>query len=134
MDEYKFFWPNSICIPGARSLFVSTDGTFYPCENLYDHNPLVLGNVSEGLFFEKIEKLIEEYSKKSTQHCTNCWAYRLCDLCYVASHTNVGYSEKRKALYCNNMKSTLINSFKNYLTIIEKNPSAFDYLDNIGKD
>lgn len=69
------------CIPGAKKLFVSTDGKYYPCEKLnerYDNN--VIGDVYSGLNYEKIYKVIN-IGKYTEDKCKNCWCIRFCRTC-----------------------------------------------------
>jgi uncharacterized protein len=134
MNEYDYFWPNGICLPGLRSLFVSTDGYYYPCEKMNDHNSLIIGSVFEGFDIENTVKLIDEYATKSLPLCKHCWAYRFCDVCFMSSQISGRYCQTRKVQFCNGMKRSIYNLFHSYISIVKENPGAFCYLDETGND
>ena len=134
MNEYNYFWPNGICIPGMRSLFISTDGQYYPCEKMNDLNPLIIGNIFNGFDVENTAKLIDEYATKSLPLCASCWAYRFCGNCFMSSQADGRYSETLKTQYCNGIKSYYYRMFQSYIDIVKKRPDAFYYLDEIGND
>lgn len=129
MDEFSYFWPNGACIPGLRSLYVSSDGNLYPCESLYDHNTFSIGDVESGINIQKIANLVEEYCKETVDYCKDCWAYRFCGSCFTSALIENGkYSHEKKKANCESRKSGILQSFKDFLTVIDKNPTAFDYL------
>jgi hypothetical protein len=39
-----------------RSLFIATDGQYYPCEKMNDLNPLIIGSVFNGFDVENTDK------------------------------------------------------------------------------
>ena len=129
MTDYSFFWPNGICIPGLRSIFVSTNGKIYPCEKMYDHNSLIIGDVFVGMNLNQIATIIDEYCKKSLNTCSNCWAFRFCEQCYLNSRKGDQYSNEKHQQSCETTKKSMLFYFKNYLSIINKNPNAFEHLD-----
>lgn len=47
-NKYKFYWPNGLCLPGMRSIFISSDGLFFPCEKLYDKQelPIIMNSMN----------------------------------------------------------------------------------------
>lgn len=134
-DEYDYYWPNGICIPGTRSVFVSTDGKYYPCEKLYDHYSTEIGNTFHGINENKVIQMIDEYAEKSVKICSSCWAFRLCGACFFACRDKEeSYSFTKKHEFCINTKNSLLTIFKIYLKILKMNPSAFDYLTEEDKE
>ncbi len=121
---------NGICMPGVRRLFVSVKGMFYPCERIGESNAFCIGNVEKGIDFEKLKKLITTYIKGSEEECLNCWAVRLCGLCYVSVKKGHFINFKRKKEYCEIRRKILETAFKTYATIMEANPKAFDFVKN----
>ena len=85
MDKFSYFWPNGCCIPSLRSLFISDDGNYFPCETLYDHYTYNIGNVDSGIDIPKIVDLIENYCKETVNYCNECWAYRFCGCCFTSA-------------------------------------------------
>ncbi|GHV43047.1 Cys-rich peptide radical SAM maturase CcpM [Bacteroidia bacterium] len=134
LNEYSFFWPNGICIPGLRSLFVATDGKYYPCEKMSDHNPLIIGNVFDGYDIEDTADLIEEYAKKSLPQCKSCWAFRFCGVCFMSSQVDGNFSAAKKVHNCNMIKQYYYSLFHSYINIVKETPDAFDYLDDTERD
>lgn len=66
--------PGGPCIPGARRLFVSTDGTMYPCERVSEvSEPMKIGNVFDGFDVDKAKALLNVASITADK-CKNCYA------------------------------------------------------------
>ena len=130
LPEYEFYWPNGICIPGMRSVFVSSDGTFYPCEKIYDYNLMPIGNVFDGLDYEKIAGYIDQYSEEAIRDCKNCWLFRLCGVCFTSyfGDDNSQLCEKSRKITCFSQKYVVARYLKMYISIRSKNEHAFDYL------
>lgn len=128
LDEYSFFWPNAICILGLRSIFVNSSGLFYPCENLYDTNQLIIGSVKSGVDTEKIIKITNEYIHHANNLCKDCWALRFCSHCFTSAFVDNKYSLKQKHKECKNMKEYIKEMFRLFFEIYIKNPKAFEYL------
>ena len=134
LDEFSYFWPNSICILGMKSILVTAAGYIYPCETLYDQNELSIGHLTNGIDFHKISKITKEYINKSSILCKSCWAYRFCYQCFITAYTDEIYDQTLRVKECTATKNEIINDFKMFLSIIEKEPSAFNYLADMGKD
>lgn len=94
---------NGCCIPGQRRLYVCTDGTYKVCERVGD-SPSI-GNVDNGVDTEAIKKYyLHEYEEKSIRNCSNCWALRLCDICYADCYDQNGINVQMKAGYCEEVR------------------------------
>ena len=128
LDEYSFYWPNGICIPGLRSLLVTSNGSFFPCETFYDLKDFRMGNAQDGFDIKYISKEIEEYIKHANTLCNECWAYRFCPHCYYSALHKGEYSMRKKKTNCHFTKADILNSFKMFIHIYTNNPNAFDYL------
>ena len=73
--------PGGPCVPGKRRLFVSTDGTFYPCEKVNElSEAMKIGDVDTGIDFEKAERLLN-IAALTPDKCRNCWAFHHCLVC-----------------------------------------------------
>jgi len=64
---------NGICLPGARRVFVSADGKYYPCERVLGSD-FMIGDVDNGVGPDRVKRLIENYIQLSTPDCFNCRA------------------------------------------------------------
>jgi uncharacterized protein len=130
MSEYEFFWPNGICIPGMRSVMVSSDGSLYPCEKIYDYGRMCIGNVYQGLDYDKTANYIDEYCKAAIHECKNCWAFRLCGDCFFTffGDNDSSLCQETRAKFCASLRNLVAGYLKMYISILNKNKEAFDYL------
>lgn len=117
---------NGICVPGKRRLFVTTNGDFYPCERV--GNAFYLGNVRMGLDTGKVLSLIQHYIEISVSDCIQCWAVRLCSLCFASAREGDRLSINRKRQNCSIERKTIADALVTYTTILEQNPRAFDFV------
>ena len=134
LDSFPNYWPNGMCILGMRSMMVSSSGQLFPCETLYDKHELSIGNIDQGINAGYISKVTNEYISQSSELCKSCWAYRLCYQCFSASFVNNSYCHDVRKHECSATKRDILNEFKLFLKIISKEPSAFDYLQEVGPD
>lgn len=70
------------CVPGVRKMHVVPNGDILPCERVA--RSLVIGNVERGIDFKQVALLREAYALSLRARCQDCWAVRLCDLCFAA--------------------------------------------------
>lgn len=69
------------CMPGVKRLFVSYDGTFYPCEKVSETNPdNSIGNISQGFDQQKVKNMLN-IGQITKEECINCWNLRFCSIC-----------------------------------------------------
>lgn len=129
MDEESFFWPNGICIPGMRTIFVSADGKIFPCEKLYDYREMEIGHVDSGYDYPAIARYIEQYSEAAIDICKKCWAYRFCTFCFLDCREEGGFNIKNRAKYCKNQKYSLFMMLRLYTIIRQENLAAFNYIE-----
>jgi len=122
-------YPNGICIPGIRKVFVDIKGNFYICEKT--DNFQTIGNVNQGFDYAKINKIINDYIKLSEKKCSKCWAVRLCRVCFVSAIHGKYLSINKKNIACENFKRKLLYSLMVYTKILEKKKNALDYMQNI---
>ena len=125
----KDFPPNGICVPGLRRLFVDAEGNFYPCEKV--GRAFCIGNVNTGIERRKVRSVLKKYIKESTEECTNCWAVRLCGLCFAGAQKGRNFDFGRKRENCARERSGLHNSLVLYSEIMERNPKALDFVKKI---
>ena len=118
-------YPNGCCIPGARRLFVSTDGCLHVCEKLDNVYPI--GTVGTWVDREKIERMYEEYLAMS-RDCTSCWACRLCSLCFFNFIARGAFSAEHRASECRYVRRRWDRVLRDYFTLLEKDEHLFDHL------
>lgn len=124
------FHTMSGCFPGNFRLFVQTDGTFRVCEK--SNNALEIGNVNNGLNGRKICEIYRSYFNLYNNECRKCWAVRFCINCYITGCRRTGEFETRLVPEdCEVVRQFWVNKFRNYVTVLEQNPNAFDYLNEV---
>lgn len=124
LKEELVFSPIGLCIPGVKSLFVSTKGDFYPCSKMYYNQKMVIGDIIAGLSIVTIKKYTEEYMNQVSQVCYTCWASRLCTSCYLSiMDRSKPLGEENK--YCKQIKEDYTEIIKTYIEITIRNPDAF---------
>jgi uncharacterized protein len=124
----RYEHPNGVCVPGLRRILVSVDGTFHICEKINESLPI--GNVEDGLDFKRIQSIMQEFVDKSSPQCRNCWAVRLCSMCYIHAATD-RLDFKKKEEHCEVHRKALLHNLKLYCRILEENPTALDYMESI---
>ena len=107
------YHPNGPCVPGVVRLFLSTDGTFYPCEKSPEKSCVSIGSLEKGLNIDKIIKFAN-ICQITEEQCRKCWAMRLCSMCVIKTidHEKNFVSICEKMTYCQNAKKTILESLK----------------------
>jgi uncharacterized protein len=122
---------NGCCVPGARKIHVSTDGYISVCERVNNASPY-LGHIDKGIDLNTVKRVyIEEYAEKSLIQCANCWAHRLCTICYTDTFSNRKYDAKRKAEICETVRNNTVEQLKLYSRLLSINPEGLNYLADI---
>ena len=122
---------NGCCVPGARKIHVSTDGYISVCERVHNAPPY-LGHIYTGIDFNTLRRVfVDEYAEKSLNQCANCWAHRLCPICYTDTFSNREYDEKRKFDICNTVVKSAEDQLKLYSRLLSINPEGLNYLADI---
>ncbi len=108
------------CVPG-RKLFVDVNGGYHICEKLDDK--LLIGNVDEGLNFETIRDLLNNYFVHMDK-CLDCNVTRKCGHCFQMFANKNGFSYSSHI--CEKVESIKKRSFAKSLAIAEINPDFID--------
>lgn len=113
------------CVVGAKRLFVDVSGRFFPCERVSESSDkMIIGNIDEGIFFDKVARLIN-YGKQFETPCLNCWAFNHCKICPSEVDDLNGFSADLQLKKCYQVKEHLLSDLKdictlNYLKKIER--------------
>lgn len=77
------------------------DGTIYPCIGVIGNEEMIIGNVNEGIYKEKIDRIIHE-NKKVISSCRNCDLYDYCEgtRCKIINKTVTGSFELPSPIVC----------------------------------
>jgi uncharacterized protein len=120
-----------ICLPGTRRLYVNCEGKFFPCERVGEQGIFEIGDVFQGLIYEKVFRLINEYISICNRICPDCWAQRLCSDCFAFARIGGTWSLERNRETCSLTLTHLHKVLVAYTSILEKNPNAFDFVKNV---
>ena len=108
------------CVPGGDRLFLTTDGTLYPCEKVCELSELAkLGNIYEGINLIYAEKMLN-IEKLTASKCHHCWAYDFCDVCIRLADNNESNLAKNIACQCIKTKRELEETIKDYIFLKEQ--------------
>lgn len=116
-------WPNGICLPGFQRFCVSPDGRFYMCEKI--GRALPIGDLESGLDVGAILENIKEYIALSEPRCLDCWAQRLCKVCFLRALKGNRFDRERKDENCRAVKRSVLGALQTYCEVMSRNPGAF---------
>lgn len=114
-DNYIIPFTGS-CIPGKK-IFVDVSGQYHICERINHTFPI--GNVNDGLDFNKICSLIMRYIRH-LDGCNSCQVQKTCAKCYT-EFANVG-EFKYSSNICNHVETDVQEARRIAFTLGEKNP------------
>lgn len=115
-ENYPF---NGCCVPGMRRLYVDTKGDFYVCERV-GKTPKI-GNINDGIDLDVIyQKYIKDYEEESIKHCKDCWAIRLCGICFASNMNEEGIDPNYHIKSCDINRGKLENQLIFYCKLIEE--------------
>lgn len=119
-----YFYKN-ICIPGGSRLFMNCRGEFYMCENMA-FNENKIGDIRNGFDYRFISEFVKSFLFQANHDCTNCWALRLCDFCYLPAKSKKGISMDQRKENCDRFKEELENDLRAYIKLSDKDSRLFD--------
>ena len=120
----KIIKERSACIPGQLRLLVDPSGDLYPCEK--GISTFKIGSIEEGINYDKCFSLVREYTNIRTKLCTNCWAIRFCNSCYLGAEKKGKLSKETKKKECESIIMHWGVTLKRFAEIMEDNPKAFE--------
>ena len=116
-----------VCLPLLTNLYVSADGNIYLCEKT-EHPSL--GNVFTGVDRRSAAALMRDYAEALEGRCGNCWARRLCTVCYQDRRPgDAGPTEEA----CRNMRERLREDLMLYASVCEETPERLERFDHVEK-
>lgn len=109
------------CVPSDK-IFVSVEGEFYTCERVPPTDISNIGNVNNGLNFNKIIKIIDKFNKKLDK-CSTCYMSNFCQKCYKQFIDDIDF--KPATDICQNIENE-ISFFSNALQFMEIHQSNLE--------
>lgn len=126
--EDNMFKLSGVCRPFIHKFFVNVDGEINICENFILND--YFGNVNTGFHIDKIQRLLERYKSSRSINCKECWARKLCSLCYKdILDINGTINQERARKLCENEKQIVEQLLIEYCTVLEINPDLLNHLD-----
>lgn len=121
------------CLPGLEKLYVHWDGKFGICETACDKT--ILGDLDVGFHIDQLKKLYDGTEKMINQRCNNCWAQKLCSLCFKDILQPDGeLTEAISESFCRPFKKYRLECLRTYCEIAERNPQRLQrYMENTNK-
>lgn len=108
--------PTKTCIPFSRKIFVSVDGSLFPCERI--GNEFDFGKIRKDKVEINFKNILEIYNKlfsKYEKSCNNCKAKDFCSVCVVSDINGFEFCSKIKP-----------RNIKEYISFFEVNPNILD--------
>ena len=92
-----------------------------------------IGDVENGIDYDKVFKLIEEYSSLTEQDCCRCWALRLCRMCFakIIPNEDQKMDPAQKRSSCQDIRASIHQAFIRFYSVIEFDPGAFNFMEEI---
>jgi uncharacterized protein len=118
---------NGVCIPGVRRTFVDVEGNYHPCERAIGEE-FKIGHVDTGVDPVLVKQLVEKYAQISSDSCFNCWAVRICRLCFSMARKGDAIDKRRKNLHCATHRDELHNVLGAYMAMKSRNKDVFDFV------
>jgi len=139
MFEGKNLVPDSIannfgmCLPGQERIFVTVDGKLLPCERLPSEAPdLAIGDLDTGFDMDRIMNLCEGNPALLEDRCVKCWNVRMCTVgCHRILGPDGRLSRSAKEEACEESLRKSHHSLCAMCSVLEKNPDALRFLDNM---
>ncbi|MDD2960194.1 MAG: radical SAM protein [Lachnospiraceae bacterium] len=126
-EPFDFYPCNGCCVPGARKVYVKTNGDIQVCEKI-GTSP-VLGNIETGINIQKVQEVfVDNYVNASIADCAKCWAINICGNCYANSYTETGIDIENKRQYCMAMQEAYKDNLSVFYTLMEECPGILDVL------
>jgi uncharacterized protein len=122
-------YANSQCLPGVRRMFVNPTGKILVCEKV--NQTLEIGDIYRGFDLEAIERIVTTYIDESNVRCLGCVANRFCSACFADSFSARGFHADSKRQSCGNIVKSLAVNLQDYCEVLERNPSALDFMQAI---
>ena len=119
--------PGGCCRPGQRRIHVRADGVYQPCERVGDG--LEIGRAGEGLDFAAIERLWERFMSALGERCLECWACRMCPLCFTSLAQTWHTGDPRIPVeVCESARRGREMALKMWVELLRRKPSSLDFL------
>lgn len=130
----KFIKYTGSCVPGNK-IFVDYKGDYYICEKI--SRSFTIGNVLNGLDYEKIAAFVNRYNKYVTTKCRDCLIKNNCKRCFISMDIDEDQIDI-PSQSCQKQVANFFSDLKFAYSIFELNPKWIgryynQYYDTIDK-
>ena len=125
-DEHKVYMPAAYCLPYERKVYVTANGSLYPCEKVPETANYMLGNLEDWNNIEAVSSVIEKSYNTYCKKCANCWAQRFCGMCFA----NESIIEDK----CDETRANIEKSYSFFLSKEFQESNMYNKLLQIGLD
>ena len=124
-NRFNDTFPFSVnCVPGSK-IAVDVDGNFHLCEKCNYSFPI--GDVDNGISYEKICNLFSEYINFVGKKCLECPISRICGFCFKDFMKDDGHMCIDNDL-CQQMKAHRLETFSLLYSILESDNSLQSFI------
>lgn len=118
-----------VCKPFVKKIFVNTRGDINLCENFMCND--FWGNVNSNIEINKVNAFLEKYKMARQKTCKQCWASKMCSLCFRDLFDNdSSINMNRAAHLCENERKYIKSMLEDYCYIMEKDNTILDHLND----
>ena len=115
------------CFPGERKILIDVNGDCHICERVTRNFPI--GDVWNGYDINKVKTVFNTFATTmNSDTCRNCWGVHLCSKCFTEG-TDGKFPSDFQFVDCPSQLNWLETKITNYCKVLEKNPTAFDYME-----
>jgi len=119
------------CGAGLGLMGVSTDGDVALCHRFAGSDEHGLGNVRDGVSWEKQQEFLQTHHLSNKTDCATCWARPICaGGCYHEAHTRYGTTNTPNLHYCEWIRGWTHTCLEIYGEIAERNPAFLRQFDD----
>lgn len=122
----KTFTPGAVCRPGRRKLHVTVDGRYQPCERT--GNLMALGSVTEGIRSDLVQGLREDFHRAVEAGCRQCWALRLCRVCFAHQTLRRSPAASLTASVCPGIRRAVEEDIRLLVRVLKAEKNRSDFL------
>lgn len=117
------------CYMGARRLFVSSSGDYFPCERVKEHYPI--GNVINGVNYKKIYEYISMFNNSQKYLCYDCPYIRFCLKCIKSIFSNAMFDKTLFEKMCKSKLTSIKNYLIMYMKLVESDSESLNKIESI---
>jgi radical SAM protein with 4Fe4S-binding SPASM domain len=104
----------------------------WPCERTRHTEYLKIGNVRQGVDFRGVWQKLADWVALTQEECPDCWCLHGCQVsCFATAAGGEKPTQEQKRAACQRYRERLHRDLVEYCTLLEENPHALDYLEEI---